>query len=110
MVRLEIAVAVLAYNLVRSVMCRAGKERGVLPRQLSFTETCVYLLEHQVYLVCEMYDEEGWRLLFKQLGSLLIPYRPDRYEPRVVKRRAKPHKLMVRPRWEYRRDFYEQQL
>ena len=36
--------------------------------------------------------------LLDETATTLVPYRPNRYEPRVVKRRDKPFPRMMKPR------------
>jgi hypothetical protein len=45
MVQKELMIAVLAYNLVRAVMCVAAEHARVPPRRLSFTYSCNYVLD-----------------------------------------------------------------
>ena len=91
----ELRVYLLAYNLVRSLMLRAALHAGVAPRQLSFKHTV------QLWL--------AWRAIYRnadrKLTALLtliaqrrVGRRPGRIEPRAVKRRPKPYKLLMQPR------------
>jgi Transposase DDE domain len=91
----ELRVYLLAYNLVRSLMLRAAHHVGVAPRQLSFKHTV------QLWL--------AWRAIHRgsdrKLSTLLtliaqrrVGQRPGRIEPRAVKRRPKPYKLLMQPR------------
>lgn len=95
MVMKELRVYLLAYNLVRSLMLRAALHARVAPRQLSF--------EHAVQLWL------AWRAIHRnsdrKLDVLLalvaqrhVGRRPGRIEPRAVKRRPKPYKLLMQPR------------
>jgi hypothetical protein len=45
MMEKELLVAVLAYNLVRTIMCLAAQRSGADPRQLSFTYACNIVLD-----------------------------------------------------------------
>ena len=47
-------------------------------------------------------SEEFCQVLFRCCLQHAVGNRPDRYEPRVVKRRAKPYKLMTKPRQQYK--------
>jgi hypothetical protein len=47
--------------------------------------------------------EEWCDALLEAIATHLIGNRPDRYEPRVKKRRPKPYKLMREPRENYKR-------
>ncbi|GBE07481.1 hypothetical protein BMS3Abin11_00589 [bacterium BMS3Abin11] len=96
MVRKEIWVYLLAYNLIRLLMVRAALLGDLLPRQLSFKYTL------QLYIAWrkpnhENDDERLGKLLIliahKQVGN-----RQGRIEPRAVKRRPKPYPLLTKTR------------
>jgi len=100
MVRKEVAVHLLAYNLVRSVMAQAANRVKCLPRQLSFKAAMQQLrafeeqLRHGVQTrVCHLCE-----VLISALGRLKLPHRPGRVEPRAVKRRPKIHTHLAQPR------------
>lgn len=100
MVRKEIAVYLLAYNLVRAVMAKAAALAGVLARALSFKGTLRVLGAYH-----EQLRRVGRRrrriMLAHMLGAistLRLPDRPGRVEPRAIKRRPKPHPLLLVPR------------
>lgn len=100
MVKKEIAVHLLAYNLVRWTMATAALLADVLPRTLSFTGTKRVLLA----FVEQLRRCHGRRLAFMfatvlgAIASLTIPDRPGRVEPRAKKRRPKPLPLLTMPR------------
>ena len=100
MVRKEIAVHLLAYNLVRTVMARAACLGNVLPRQLSFKSALQTLnafapvLRHSPPLNLLQRHAD----LLAGIALLVIPERPGRVEPRAIKRRPKPHRLLTEPR------------
>jgi hypothetical protein len=100
MVKKEIAVHLLAYNLVRWTMATAAFLADVLPRTLSFTGTKRVLLA----FVEQLRRCHGQRLAFMfatvlgAIASLTIPDRPGRVEPRAKKRRPKPLPFLTIPR------------
>lgn len=104
MVEKEIAVYLLAYNLVRWSMAQAAAFSGILPRVLSFTGT-KRLLEA---LADQLRHSPGRRTAFmgvvvlSSIGKLRLPHRPGRIEPRAKKRRPKPLPLLTMPRDEAR--------
>lgn len=105
MVRSEFWMHLLAYNLVRSVMAQAAQRHDRLPRQLSFT-AAVQLLRSFAPLLALLAEEMAMRmhaLLLCALAREGVGDRPDRYEPRAIKRRPKPHKLLNEPREKARR-------
>ena len=111
MVRKEIAVHLLAYNLVRAVMAQAAFLGHVLPRQLSFKAALQLIRAFEESL---RHAPRG-RLSFRQaclragIAQLRLPHRPGRVEPRAVKRRPKPHPLLTQPRHILRAALIEQQ-
>lgn len=112
MIEKEIAVHLLAYNLVRWVMASAAWLGEVLPRCLSFTSAKRVLLAFGEQLRrCR-----GRRLSFMfatvlaTIADLKIPHRPGRYEPRAKKRRPKQLPLLTVPRPAARANIREQRI
>ena len=105
MVRKEVWVHLLAYNLLRSVMCAAAEEGELLVRQLSFKGT-LQLLNAFYQLLITSRPEQLETLCSTMLNALRpqrVGNRPNRYEPRKRKRAAKPYPMMKRSRTEERR-------
>jgi hypothetical protein len=104
MVRKEIWAHLLAYNLVRKVMAQAAVEHGVTPRQLSFAGAMQTLNEFRtVLLSAAAADLPGLCAdILRAIASHRVGDRPDRYEPRKVKRRPKGYSRMLKPRAEER--------
>jgi Transposase DDE domain len=104
MVRKEIAVHLLGYNLIRGVMAEAARAALAHPRQLSFKGTL-----HEVRSFEQMHLYDPVRIgadlprLLQLISGKRVGDRPDRYEPRAVKRRPKPHPLLRMTRKEARR-------
>lgn len=100
MVRREIWTCLLAYNLIRQTLLQAALASGRSPRQLSFTAALQKIAASWATLaVC---DEAMAVLLIevhlRHLAGNLVGDRPGRVEPRAIKRRPKPHKLLNQPR------------
>jgi hypothetical protein len=100
MVRREIWTCLLAYNLIRQTLLQAALASGRSPRQLSFTAALQKIAATWATLaVC---DEAMAVLLIevhlRHLADNLVGDRPGRVEPRAIKRRPKPHKLLNQPR------------
>ncbi len=99
MVEQEIAVHLLAYNLVRAVMAQAAYAHYLLPRQLSFKAALQLLNAFERNL--RHGSRHGVAIshapLLTGLARRRLPHRPDRIEPRVVKRRPQQHWL-TKPR------------
>ena len=92
----------IAYNLIRQVMCEAACEAGVQPWQISFKATMSTLTEMLPVLGMIRDPVELCRVLFNCCRQHTVGNRPDRYEPRVLKRRPKQYKLMQKPRHQYK--------
>lgn len=100
MVRKEVAVYLLAYNLVRAVMAHAAHLGRMLPRQLSFKGALQMLNAFEENLRhCPL-----GRLVLRHahllagIAQMKLPHRPGRVEPRALKRRPKPFQLLTEPR------------
>jgi hypothetical protein len=99
MVRKEVATHLLAYNLIRGIMAEAARSEGIKPRRLSFKGSLHTVREFEA---AHLYDperiERDLPRLVGLIGKKRVGDRPDRYEPRAVKRRPKPHPLLRMPR------------
>jgi hypothetical protein len=95
MVRKEVAMHLLAYNLIRGLMAEAARAENVKPRALSFKGA---LHTVRAFEQTHLYDpaqiEADLPRLLSLIGKKRVGDRPDRYEPRAVKRRPKPHPLL----------------
>lgn len=106
MVRREIWTCLLAYNLIRKSILQAACQAGCSPRDLSFASAMQMIaaaLELQAVLEVAPHLDAAFvaRLVAAQLAGLAarrVGNRPNRVEPRAVKRRPKPHKLLGKPR------------
>ena len=99
-VRKEIYVHLLAYNLLRTVMWSAGTEMGVNPLRLSLQEA-----RHHLDNFVDELKNCGAKKRKKLYQTMLelIAHKPrekraGRFEPRVKKRRPKSYPLMTEPR------------
>jgi len=104
MVRKEIGMHLLAYNLIRTVMAQAAEAHHLSPRQLSFTGALQTLDAFDD--VIRLTNPNDWPRLYRAMLQAIahhrVGHRPGRYEPRAIKRRPKPHKLMTVPRGQAR--------
>ena len=80
----ELHMFAIAYNLVRLVMLEAARQQKVPLDRISFIDALRWLR-----------DAESDTLLS---GLVVNPARPNRLEPRVIKRRMKNYPLMKKPR------------
>lgn len=104
MVRKEIWTCTLAYNLIRQTMLQAAHQSGLSPRELSFA-TAMQTIAASWETLAWVSEELLTRLIAAQLASLTeqsVGHRPNRVEPRAVKRRPQPLALLTKPRDEAR--------
>lgn len=101
-VRNELRAHMIAYNLIRQVMSEAAREAGNQPWQISFKATMSTLTDMLPVLGMISDPEELCRVLLACCQQHTVGNRPDRYEPRVLKRRPKSYKLMQKPRGDYK--------
>ncbi len=105
-VRKEILMHVLAYDLIRALMWHAAQEHDRPLHRLSFARTMQRFEAIAPYLCLfrgTAHATELYSLLLSWIASDIVPDRPHRVEPRAVKRRPKPHKLLTQPRKEMRK-------
>jgi hypothetical protein len=104
MVRRELWVTLLAYNLIRGLIATAATVHGKQPRRLGFTLACQTVLSSWMLLstgACR--DARGlWRSTLERIAANEVANRPGRIEPRVLKRRRHRYPLMQRPRRQLR--------
>lgn len=100
MIRKEIAAHLLAYNLVRTVMAQAACFANIVPRQLSFKAALQVLNAFEENLRFCPHARLSTRhgIVLASMGRAILLVRPNRVEPRAVKRRPKPQKLLTVPR------------
>lgn len=93
-VRKELVVYCIVYNLVRVTMLEAARRQDVPAARVSFADAYRWL----------RHARRG-----DVMPPLLVnPHRPGRAEPRVIKRRGKPHDLMNKPRDQLRKALKKQ--
>ena len=103
LVRKEIWTHVLAYNLIRTIMAQAASQIGVQPRSVSFKATIQILEAFQPVIAHQghwgiQHRQELYQQLLKAIGTHRVADRPDRFEPRMTKRRPKNYDRLTKPR------------
>jgi Transposase DDE domain len=83
-VQKELWMFLLVYNLVRAVMLAAAQRQEVAVSRISFASALGWMR-------CAQAGDRLPRLA-------IVPLRPNRLEPRAVKRRPKPYAQLARPR------------
>jgi hypothetical protein len=105
-VRKEVWAHLLVYTIIRAVMAQAAAAAGVRPEELSFAGALQALnafLPHLRAADSETAVARLWVALLGALGRERVGNRPDRVEPRAVKRRPKNHPRLTEPRAAARR-------
>ena len=100
MVRKELWTGLLANNLIRRLILQATIGGHRTPREVSFTAALQKVTANYqtVLLGGESSRQRTVRRVLESVVGHRIGHRPDRVEPRAIKRRPKPHKLLKEPR------------
>jgi len=109
MVEKELAMHMLALNLVRALSLEAACRRQVAPSRLSFTAALVQSGEWLRLAVAGAFPKmrrRQQRLLFMTaLADAVVRQRPGRSEPRAVKKRPKNYPVLKTARSNYHAHF-----
>ena len=106
MIEREVLLHQIAYNLVRCVMQEAAEQHDVELQSLSFKGTldtirawspAIHAARHQPERCKELYSK-----MLAVIAEDLLPFRPDRSEPRAQKRRPKNYHRLTKPRHQMR--------
>ena len=101
MVRRELLLHAIAYNLVRRIMLQSAWQEGAPVDQISFKGTLDTVRHWQHTIAAQRGAGARGEALEEMLllcAADLLPLRPGRSEPRVLKRRPKPYQKLTRPR------------
>jgi hypothetical protein len=109
LVRKEIWTHILAYNLIRTIMAQTASKHDIDPRTISFKGAMQTLAAFQPVIALQGQRGLAWRMnLYQHLLDAIATHRvgdrPDRYEPRRIKRRPKPYDRLMKPRQQAKRD------
>ena len=98
---------VLAYNLIRTVMAQAAARHEIPPRSISFKGAMQALDAFEPLLVLGPARDAGRRNLHHEVLDAIATHRvadrPDRFEPRLKKRRKDYCGWFTKPRAEVKR-------
>jgi len=99
-VRKEIAVNLLAYNLIRASMARAAKVKSQVPREISFMTTVQIFNEGILQLIVLSGKVLKYTIdeLLNAIASIPINQQKIKAQPRAIKRRPKAYPLLKEPR------------
>ena len=100
MVKKEIGIHFLAYNVIRIIMAEACATHNSLPWKISFKCTVQLLNEFMPHFLNSSNKKN--KILYAEMLMLIIKNkignRPGRVEPRAIKQRQKPFPTLNRPR------------
>ena len=102
MIHKELWMHVIAYNLIRTLMWTAAQRHHVCPSSISFRSSLASIRQWALWLAAM--DPRSHRfsktrdILLAYISQHLVPYRPNRVEPRARKRRPKIYHLLTAPR------------
>ena len=106
MIRKEIAMHRIAYNLVRLLMQRASVTHHVRLARISFKGTLdsLHHFSDAIHALAGHPRRQAALLeeLLRTIANDLLPVRPGRSEPRAKKRRPKNYHLLTKPRKQMR--------
>ena len=103
MVEKELAMHIIAYNLIRATMLQAAHAANKDVQRISFKGTCQALREWMVLLaLAPIRKLRSLRTaLLHAIARAPVPARPNRTEPRARKRRPKNYQLLNKPRHQF---------
>jgi len=97
----ELEMFLIAYNLIRCLIAQAGTTNDVALDRLSFKGTVDSVRQFSLAIAQARSKKKQNQLIVELLEVIArdeVPDRPERLEPRAVKRRPKPYQLLNRPR------------
>jgi hypothetical protein len=108
-VRKEIWMHVLAYNLIHTVMAQTASQNGTSPRSISFKATLQVLEAFQSLIASQAHSglrhrESFYQKILRASDRHRVTDRPDRFEPRMAKRRPKNYDRLTKPRTQIKLD------
>lgn len=101
MVHKELEMFLIAYNFIRCLMAQAGAINNVTPDRMSFKGTVDAVRQFSLAIAQARSKKRQNQLIAHLLEVVAldeVPDRPERIEPRAVKRRPKPFPLLNKPR------------
>jgi len=102
MIKKEIAIHFMAYNLIRSIISQSAVIHDKIPRQISFKGAVQLIVAGATTLI-----EMASRCIMDMVNTILLAIstnavgiRNQTPQPRAIKRRPKPYPLLTKPRRE----------
>lgn len=113
MVRKEVWTHVLAYNLIRTSIAQAATKHGLAPRTISFKGAIQTLEAFQPVIAMQGHRTAAdrhqlYQHLLNAIATHRVADRPERFEPRLRKRRPKHYAFLRKPRAVIKREMAKQ--
>lgn len=105
MVEKELLAYLIAHNLVRCIMAEAAGRYEVALERVSFKGTIDAVRQYSAAIAQarnQKMRRQLWEDLLLNLARDLVPLRPNRQEPRALKRRPKQFPLLNKPRRQFK--------
>ena len=105
MARKEMLTFLIAHNLARGVMAEAASLYEAALERISFKGTLDALRQYSAASSAarnQKVRQQLWQDLLLNLVRDPVPLRPERSEPRALKRRPKPYPLLNKPRRQFK--------
>lgn len=108
-VRKEIWTHILAYNLIRTLIAQTAAIHDLTPRSISFKGACQTLEAFQPVMEMQatasrMQRIQLHRSMMDAIATHRVGDRPDRFEPRLKKRRQNFYDWLTKPRSQIKRE------
>jgi IS4 transposase len=109
LVRKEVWTHIIAYNLIRTITAQAANKHDLEPRSISFKGAVQTLEAFQPVIALQGERDPAFRkTLYEHLLNAIaihrVAERPDRFEPRLRKRRPKHYGFLRKPRAQTKRE------
>lgn len=101
MIKKELAMHFIAYNLIRDLMFQAASAHSIPLKSISFKYSMTIIKQWSPYIfqcASGSQTKELIEAMLLYIAKSTIPFRPFRREPRALKRRPKAYQLMTSPR------------
>jgi hypothetical protein len=101
----ELTMHLIAYNLVRAIMLQAARQHRRDPLRISLAGTAAAIRSYAPAFMSVRSKRARNSLLdsfMRAIASDIVPFRPDRVEPRAQKTRPKDYPFLSRPRHQFK--------
>ena len=113
LVRKELWTHILAYNLIRTIMAQAATKQGIEPRSISIKGAIQTIEAFQPVIALQGEHASAasrmdvYQQVLDAIATHRVADRPDRFEPRLRKRRPKHYGFLRKPRRETKRKMWK---